>query len=288
MYAVTFSATPKTRDGAPFTVMGRAVTSDFFQMFAAPIAAGAAWSKADDEAGANVVVIGAKLAARLYPRGAAVGQIVTLGDQPYRVVGVLNAWHFQPRVYDLSSHMFQETEDVFLPFTAAVNRHLWSMGGVSCNQPLSPAWDSRLASECRWLQYWVELPDAAAVRDYRDGLGSYFQEQRRLGRFHWAPDVELLDVIQTLRAANMTPSGMRLSTIAAFGFLLVCLVNATGLMLAKLTGRVAEFSVRRALGASKAQIFTQCLADAALVGAGGGLLGVVLTVLGLEIRVMAS
>jgi putative ABC transport system permease protein len=281
MYAVTFSVTPKTGDAAPFTVMGRATTSDFFQMFAAPIAAGAPWSKADDAAGANVVVIGAKLAARLYPQGDAVGQIVTLSDQPYRIVGILKTWHFQPRVYDLSSHLFQETEDVFLPLTAAVNRHLWSIGGVSCIQPLSPAWDSRLASECRWLQYWVELPDAAAVRNYRDGLVAYSQEQRHLGRFRWQPDVELLDVNQTLRAANLTPSGMRVSTIAAFGFLLVCLVNATGLMLAKLTGRVAEFSVRRALGASKAQIFMQCLADAALVGAGGGVLGVVLTVLGL-------
>jgi putative ABC transport system permease protein len=280
MYAVTFSVVPKSGDAAPFAVMGRAVTADFFSMFVPPIAAGAAWSRADDAAGANVVVIGAKLAARLYPRGDAVGQIVTLGDQPYRVVGVLKSWHFQPRVYDLSSRLFQETEDVFLPFTAALNRHLWTMGGVSCIQPLSPAWASRLASECRWLQYWVELPDAAAVRNYRDDLMSYSQEQRRIGRFRWAPNVELLDVNQTLRAANMTPSGMRVSTIVAFGFLLVCLVNATGLMLAELTGRVAEFSVRRALGASKRQIFTQCLADAALVGVGGGVLGVVLTVLG--------
>jgi putative ABC transport system permease protein len=59
------------------------------------------------------------------------------------------------------------------------------------------------------------------------------------------------------------------------------LVNATGLMLAKLTGRAAEFSLRRALGASKLQIFAQCLAEATLVGLSGGAFGLGLTILGL-------
>ncbi len=191
MYAITFSVTPKIGDAAPFTVMGRAVTSDFFSMFAAPLVAGASWSKADDATGANVVVIGAKLAARLYPRGDAIGQIVTLGDRPYRIVGVLNTWHFQPRVYDLSSRIFQETEDVFVPFTAAVNLHLWAMGGVSCNRPVSPAWDSRLASECRWLQYWVELPDRRRSARLSRWAGVLFAGAAPgSGRFRWEPDVE--------------------------------------------------------------------------------------------------
>jgi putative ABC transport system permease protein len=54
-----------------------------------------------------------------------------------------------------------------------------------------------------------------------------------------------------------------------------------GLMLARLSGRVSEFSVRRALGASRGQIFGQCLADATLVGIGGGALSIAVTLLGL-------
>ena len=79
----------------------------------------------------------------------------------------------------------------------------------------------------------------------------------------------------------MTPPGMRVSFIAAIGFLLVCLFNAAGLMLARLSGRLTEFSVRRALGASRRQIFGQCVADATLVGVGGGVLSIAVTLLGL-------
>jgi putative ABC transport system permease protein len=93
--------------------------------------------------------------------------------------------------------------------------------------------------------------------------------------------VGISDVKQVLQDAHMTPPGLRVSTIAAFGFLLVCLFNATGLMLARLSGRVTEFSVRRALGASRRQIFGQCLADAMLVGMGGGALSVAVTLAGL-------
>jgi putative ABC transport system permease protein len=74
---------------------------------------------------------------------------------------------------------------------------------------------------------------------------------------------------------------MRVSTIAAFGFLVVCLVNATGLMLAMLDRRAGELSIRRAVGASRGQIFAQCLAEASAVAIGGGILGLGLTSLGL-------
>src|SRR6185437_13832733 len=79
----------------------------------------------------------------------------------------------------------------------------------------------------------------------------------------------------------MVPDEIRVSTVAAFGFLTVCVLNATGLMLARLRQRVAEFSVRRALGAARWQILLQCLAEGATIGMAGGLLGLGLTVAGL-------
>lgn len=281
MYAISFTVTPGVGDMKQFTAPARAVTADFFSMFMAPFASGAPWVRADDSRQANVVVLGAGLAARLYPAGDAVGRAITLNDHAYRIVGVLKPWRFQPRVYDLGFGTFMETEDVFVPFQTAIANHLWASGSSWCNQPLPPGWAGRLNSECRWLEYWVELPTAAAARDYHSFLVSYSDEQRRLGRFHWPPHVGLLDVNQALQAAHMTPPGMRVAAIAAFGFLLVCLFNATGLMLARLSGQAAEFSVRRALGATRRQIFMQCLADATLVGVGGGVLGVMVTLAGL-------
>ena len=131
------------------------------------------------------------------------------------------------------------------------------------------------------MQFWVELPDSSAAPAYRRFLENYAAQQRSAGRFHWPPNVSLLDVNATLRAEKMVPNEMRVSTIAAFGFLLVCLVNATGLMLAMLDRRTGELSIRRAVGASRGQIFAQCLAEAAGVALGGGILGLGLTTLGL-------
>ena len=284
MYPLAFNIRPTTGDMKQFSAPARAVTADFFGMFMAPFASGAPWTRADDQGHANVVVLGASLAARLYPDGNAVGNVITLKDQVYRIVGVLRPWRFEPRVYDLTFRVFLQTEEVFLPWSAAIANQLWTVGGSWCNQPLPQSWDAKLASECRWLQYWVELPTAQAVHAHEDFLVSYAQEQRRLGRFHWAPDVGIRDVRQVLQDAHMAPQGMRVSVIAAFGFLLVCLFNAAGLMLARLSGRVTEFSVRRALGASRGQIFGQCLADATLVGVGGGALSIAVTLLGLALE----
>ena len=53
-------------------------------------------------------------------------------------------------------------------------------------------------------------------------------------------------------------------------------------MLAKFSGRAVELSVRRALGASRSDLFLQCVTEAMLIGVMGGLLGLALTAAGLS------
>ncbi|MBE2290995.1 MAG: FtsX-like permease family protein, partial [Xanthomonadaceae bacterium] len=67
----------------------------------------------------------------------------------------------------------------------------------------------------------------------------------------------------------------------AFGFLLVCLLNTVGLLLAKFLRRSGEIGVRRALGASRKEIFKQCLVEAGTIGIAGGLLGLGFAAFGL-------
>ena len=64
-------------------------------------------------------------------------------------------------------------------------------------------------------------------------------------------------------------------------FLAVCLANILGLLLAKFLSRAPEVGVRRALGASKRQIFLQHLVEVAMLGCFGGLLGIVIAQIGL-------
>jgi putative ABC transport system permease protein len=87
--------------------------------------------------------------------------------------------------------------------------------------------------------------------------------------------------MQWLDHKGIVPTDVRLQVWLAFGFLLVCLLNTVGLLLAKFLRRSSEIGVRRALGASRRAIFTQCLVEAGTVGLAGGLLGLGLALLGL-------
>jgi putative ABC transport system permease protein len=130
-----------------------------------------------------------------------------------------------------------------------------------------------LNSSCAWVQYWVEFDkpeDAAAYRDY---LVAYSEAQRAAGRFERPANVRLRDVMDWLGAQKVLPADVRLQTWLAFGFLAVCIVNMVGLLLAKTLRRSGEIGVRRALGATRGDIFRQFLVEAVLLGGAGALLG---------------
>jgi putative ABC transport system permease protein len=266
--------------GEPIPSGGRATYRDFFSMFQVPFRSGAPWSIEDDTAHRKVVVLGAKLAAKLFPAGGAVGQEVTMEAGAFRVVGVIEPWNPQPAFYDPSGSAFFRDEQFFMPFTAAIDHEI---GGnwLSCHSSPGSDWAGRLQSSCAWIQFWAELPDAAAVRAYRQYLINYSADQQKSGRFGWPPLMQLSNVRQWLQIEHIVPDEVRINALLALGFLLVCLVNAVGLMLARFAGRSGAYAIRRALGASRLDIFLQCMVETAVVGALGGGLGLMLTALGL-------
>jgi putative ABC transport system permease protein len=125
------------------------------------------------------------------------------------------------------------------------------------------------------------LPTATDVAAYRTYLNNYASEQQRAGRFHWPAHTKIRDVREWLVYQHAVSDNFRILVLVSFSFLLVCLLNAMGLMLAKIMGRAGDIGVRRALGASRGAIFSQCLIEAGVVGLAGGLVGLVLTALGL-------
>jgi putative ABC transport system permease protein len=85
----------------------------------------------------------------------------------------------------------------------------------------------------------------------------------------------------------------RLAVWLAFGFLALCLVNTIGLLLAKFSVRSSEVGIRRALGASRREIFQQFLIETTVVGLAGGILGLLLSfgalaLIGLQSKQMAA
>jgi putative ABC transport system permease protein len=88
----------------------------------------------------------------------------------------------------------------------------------------------------------------------------------------------LRDVDEWLKYLKIVPTEVRISFFVALGLLLVCTVNAMGLLLARFMRRGPDIGIRRALGASRGAIYRQYLVEAAVIGLAGGLLGVLLTV----------
>jgi putative ABC transport system permease protein len=230
-----------------------------------------------------VVVISRQLNQQLFAGVNSVGRTVRLDDHDYRVIGVTANWNPRPRFYDLDNdNGFADPPDFFVPFTRAVDLQTETAGNDNCygSAGRAPGWQGWLQSSCVWVSFWVELPNAAAVRTYRDFLQGYEAEQNRAGRFHWPVDYTLRNLTQWMDYEQVVPPETRISLLLSLGFLLVCLVNTVGLMLAKFMRRAAEIGVRRALGASRREIWAQFLMEAAIVGVSGGVAGVVFTGIG--------
>ena len=265
----------------PFFSDSRYTTADFFAMFDAPFLYGQGWSEADDTAKARVAVITRKLNEKLFAGKDSRGQVVRLNDTAFRVVGVLDTWRPNPHFYDLNVGNYTESEEVFLPLTTSRDLDLSRNGSQDCWGRGGADGDHLETATCVWLQFWVELENPSKAAEYKAFLENYSREQKALGRFQRPVNVRLRNVMEWLDQQKVVPSDVRLQSWLAIGFLVVCLVNTVGLMLAKFLRRAGELGVRRALGASRYEIFKQLLVEAGVVGLAGGLFGLVLAFLGL-------
>src|SRR5690606_25442571 len=198
----------------------------------------------------------------------------------FRVAGVLDEWRPTPRFYDMNSDRYGALEDVFVPFSTSRELRFPRSGSMDCWGD-SGADETALNAPCVWIQYWVELEDAAAAAGYRASLKNYSAQQKAAGRFEREPNVRLRSVMEWLDYNRVVPRDVMMQLWLGFGFLLVCLLNTVGLLLAKFLRRSGEIGVRRALGASRGEIFRQYLVEAGAVGLAGGILGLGMALLGL-------
>uniref|UniRef100_UPI00066FB3B7 ABC transporter permease n=1 Tax=Frateuria defendens TaxID=2219559 RepID=UPI00066FB3B7 len=284
MYRFSSAVVPTRAGQHPFYVSGHGVYAEFFPMLEVPFRYGGAWSAADDARRSEVAVISAKLNRKLYAGADSVGKTVSMDGRLYRIVGVLDGWNPAPRFYDVvNSGAWGDdgSDDVFLPFQTAIAAGIANDGSTNCNEtPAEPGFVGLQHSSCVWIAYMAELDDAAAVARYRQYLDGYAREQQRAGRFHWPPNNRLRDLPAWLDSQHIVPSDTKVSLLVALGLLVVCLVNTVGLLLAKFLRRSGEIGVRRALGAPRRQIYAQFLLEASMVGLAGGVLGLLLTGLG--------
>src|SRR5690242_7295016 len=278
LYMITPSVVP-TRPGThPINITGHAVFAEFFPMVDMPFLYGNGWSAADDEHRAQVAVISQDLNNKVFGGGNNVGKSINVEGHDYRVVGIIGKWNPQLKFYDVvnTGGFYVDSEDLFLPFNTAIAAGMPNDGNTnSYKMPEEGGFVGLQHSSCIWIAYMAQLDDAAAAHRYENYLEGFSKQ-----RYSWTPNVRLRGLMDWLDHEHVVPRDTKVSLLVALGLLIVCLVNTAGLLLAKFLRRSGEIGVRRALGAPRSAIYAQFLTEGGVIGLAGGVLGILLTGVG--------
>ena len=290
MYGMSGAIEPARSDMAVISAQGIATPADFIAMMDVPFLYGQAWSDADDKSGADVVVISRALSEKLFGATNPVGQRIRMNSFDYQIAGVMNDFNPLPHFYRLigGPGAFGDGEEVIVPLSNAVRHETGAQGSMSCNTNRDPGYQGLIKSECTWVQVWFETRTPADRAELQNWLDNYASEQRKLGRLKRNAKNQLFDVPQWLEHRKVVGNDNRLAVYLSFGFLLLCLINTVGLLLAKFSVRAAEVGIRRALGASRRDIFKQFLIETGVIGLAGAVLGLLLSLGALALIGMSS
>ncbi|MBB1270023.1 ABC transporter permease [Shewanella sp. SR44-3] len=258
----------------------RVTDSDFFSMFSVPFLFGDTWDKGIDTRASYQVVISEALNLKHFNGANSVGKNLYLNGKPYQIAGVIKDWNPQPKYYDPTNGAFNDAEEIYLPFslTPIEEFEVWGNTNGWQFEPMDNYQD-RLNSEKAWVQFWVELNSSEQKASYQEWLTQYVEKQKSFGRFKADKSPKdsnsLKDVQQWLEYNKAVSKDNKILVGLSFLFLAVCLVNILGLMLTKFLKRAPEVGVRRAIGASRGQIFSQYMVEVGVIGLLGGVIGLI-------------
>ena len=198
----------------------------------------------------QVVVIGARIAEQLIPRGLdPLGRIVTINGQPFTIVGVLPDYRF-----GMGGGRFNvKNQSVFIPLTTAQTLYRVDENVDSISIQLGDIADMPVA---------LEQITNVLMHTHR-GVQDFRLETREdlLQRF-----------VETRNSYIFSLGG-----VAAIG-LIVGGIGIMNVMLASISERVREIGVRRALGAKRRDIVVQILAESLTIAVAGGLFGIIASI----------
>lgn len=284
MFESSLIVEPASAEDMPFEVGARVTQSDFFAMFDVPFIYGDGWDRSADDAAEPMVVLTKQLNEKLFGGENSVGEWVTMNSTRFQVTGVIDSWEPTPRFFDPIEGGFEEVNDLFIPFSLTRPLELVSAGsdwGWKAEDITS--YEQWLNSESVWIQYYVELDSANMRDDYVAHLDAYVGEQKKLGRFERPLNNRIYNVMEWLRDYHEVVSDdTKVLVGLSFLFLVVCLMSTITITLTKFVGKKSETSLRRALGASRNVIFNQQIVEIAVIGFAGGIIGLLLTGIGLK------
>jgi len=239
------------------------VTPDYLGVKNVALRHGRFITSPDDYNRANVAVLGAGAAQRLFQFKDPIGQPVLLGEDVYRIIGVLsgqgsgNATPGAVGQQDLN-------DDIYIPLSCARSR----FGEV---QQISSA-GSRNFERTELNEITLQIADAEKISQTA-GMVRVLLEQTHPN----SDDFRLVIPLELLERAEEEKRiwNIVLGCIAGIS-LLVGGIGIMNIMLASVTERTREIGVRRALGAKRRDITLQFLVETVLLSSAGGTMGVIL------------
>ncbi len=221
-------------------------------------------SSSDMTRATNVAVLGSGAARKLFGYHDPLGKSVLLGENAFRVVGVL-----EPRFDAVTAggaNTANLDNDIFIPLSTARNRFgelqiTVRSGGVDIEK-LQLSEITLAVVEERLVPQTAEMVEALLKRSH-----------------HGPSDYEIQVPLELLRQAEREKRvwNLVLGSIAGIS-LLVGGIGIMNIMLATVTERTREIGIRRALGARRRDIVVQFLAETMVLSTLGGIIGIVVGV----------
>ena len=220
------------------------VSPDYFVIREWTVSSGDIFVDGDVKAARKIAILGATVAANLFPGVDATGGQIQIGHVPFTVTAVLMA-------KGQSATGTDQDDVILMPYTTAQNR---LSGNVRLGQILVSSFSPG------------EIPAAQAE------VKSIMEDSHKLGDN--ADDFTVRNQTEIASAATATTSVMSglLAAIASIS-LLVGGIGIMNIMLVSVTERTREIGIRMAIGARGSDVLTQFLVESVVMSILGGFIG---------------